>query len=410
MVKVAVVGGGAAGMMAAIAAAEEGAETFIFERNPYLGKKLGITGKGRCNLTNACTIQDFIKNVPGNGSFLYSALHQLNMDDTMEFFSKLGVELKIERGRRVFPVADDAYVVVNALKRRLRELGVKVNYNSRVSELLAAEGQIQGLLVDREPFYCDAVVLATGGKSYPATGSTGDGYTLASALGHTIVMPRPSLVPLETKEEWPAKLSGLALKNVEIIAKADDRVIDKAFGEMLFTHFGVSGPIILSLSHAVIQVLGQAEVRLYINLKPALSPEQLEQRIQRDFLKFTRKHFRNALSELLPASLIPVMIELCGIAGDKPVNQITREERGRLRELLCSLPLTVKCTRGLEEAIVTAGGINTKEIDPKTMVSKLVNGLYFAGEIMDVDGLTGGYNLQIAWSSGYVAGKSAAGE
>ncbi len=410
MVKVAVVGGGAAGMMAAIAAAEEGAETFIFERNPYLGKKLGITGKGRCNLTNACTIQDFIKNVPGNGSFLYSALHQLNMDDTMEFFSKLGVELKIERGRRVFPVADDAYVVVNALKRRLRELGVKVNYNSRVSELLAAEGQIQGLLVDREPFYCDAVVLATGGKSYPATGSTGDGYTLASALGHTIVMPRPSLVPLETKEEWPAKLSGLALKNVEIIAKADDRVIDKAFGEMLFTHFGVSGPIILSLSHAVIQVLGQAEVRLYINLKPALSPEQLEQRIQRDFLKFTRKHFRNALSELLPASLIPVMIELCGIAGDKPVNQITREERGRLRELLCSLPLTVKCTRGLEEAIVTAGGVNTKEIDPKTMVSKLVNGLYFAGEIMDVDGLTGGYNLQIAWSSGYVAGKSAAGE
>lgn len=410
MVKVAVVGGGAAGMMAAIAAAEEGAETFIFERNPYLGKKLGITGKGRCNLTNACTIQDFIKNVPGNGSFLYSALHQLNMDDTMEFFSKLGVELKIERGRRVFPVADDAYVVVNALKRRLRELGVKVNYNSRVSELLAAEGQIQGLLVDREPFYCDAVILATGGKSYPATGSTGDGYTLASALGHTIVMPRPSLVPLETKEEWPAKLSGLALKNVEIIAKADDRVIDKAFGEMLFTHFGVSGPIILSLSHAVIQVLGQAEVRLYINLKPALSPEQLEQRIQRDFLKFTRKHFRNALSELLPASLIPVMIELCGIAGDKPVNQITREERGRLRELLCSLPLTVKCTRGLEEAIVTAGGVNTKEIDPKTMVSKLVNGLYFAGEIMDVDGLTGGYNLQIAWSSGYVAGKSAAGE
>lgn len=410
MVKVAVVGGGAAGMMAAIAAAEEGAETFIFERNPYLGKKLGITGKGRCNLTNACTIQDFIKNVPGNGSFLYSALHQLNMDDTMEFFSKLGVELKIERGRRVFPVADDAYVVVNALKRRLRELGVKVNYNSRVSELLAAEGQIQGLLVDREPFYCDAVVLATGGKSYPATGSTGDGYTLASALGHTIVMPRPSLVPLETKEEWPAKLSGLALKNVEIIAKADDRVIDKAFGEMLFTHFGVSGPIILSLSHAVIQILGQAEVRLYINLKPALSPEQLEQRIQRDFLKFTRKHFRNALSELLPASLIPVMIELCGIAGDKPVNQITREERGRLRELLCSLPLTVKCTRGLEEAIVTAGGVNTKEIDPKTMVSKLVNGLYFAGEIMDVDGLTGGYNLQIAWSSGYVAGKSAAGE
>ena len=410
MVKVAVVGGGAAGMMAAIAAAEEGAETFIFERNPYLGKKLGITGKGRCNLTNACTIQDFIKNVPGNGSFLYSALPQLNMDDTMELFSKLGVELKIERGRRVFPVADDAYVVVNALKRRLRELGVKVNYNSRVSELLAAEGQIQGLLVDREPFYCDAVVLATGGKSYPATGSTGDGYTLASALGHTIVMPRPSLVPLETKEEWPAKLSGLALKNVEIIAKADDRVIDKAFGEMLFTHFGVSGPIILSLSHAVIQVLGQAEVRLYINLKPALSPEQLEQRIQRDFLKFTRKHFRNALSELLPASLIPVMIELCGIAGDKPVNQITREERGRLRELLCSLPLTVKCTRGLEEAIVTAGGVNTKEIDPKTMVSKLVNGLYFAGEIMDVDGLTGGYNLQIAWSSGYVAGKSAAGE
>lgn len=410
MVKVAVVGGGAAGMMAAIAAAEEGAETFIFERNPYLGKKLGITGKGRCNLTNACTIQDFIKNVPGNGSFLYSALHQLNMEDTMEFFRKLGVELKIERGRRVFPVADDAYVVVNALKRRLRELGVKVNYNSRVSELLAAEGQIQGLLVDREPFYCDAVILTTGGKSYPATGSTGDGYTLASALGHTIVMPRPSLVPLETMEDWPAKLSGLALKNVEIVAKADDRVIDKVFGEMLFTHFGVSGPIILSLSHAVIQALGQEEVRLYINLKPALSPEQLEQRIQRDFLKFTRKHFRNALSELLPASLIPVMIELCGIAEDKPVNQITREERGRLRELLCSLPLTVKCTRGLEEAIVTAGGVNTKEIDPKTMVSKLVNGLYFAGEIIDVDGLTGGYNLQIAWSSGYVAGKSAAGE
>ncbi len=408
MNKIAIIGGGAAGMMAAIAAARNEGEVTIFERNSFLGKKLAITGKGRCNLTNACTIQEMIKNVPGNGSFLYSALHRLSPEAAMAFFREIGLELKMERGRRVFPVEDDAHVVVNALKRELRRLEVDVLYNSRVHKLGREQDRVTGVWVGEDFYAFDRVIIATGGMSYPATGSTGDGYRLASQGGHTIVPPQPSLVPLETAERWVETVSGLSLKNVAVVAQAGGKVVANLFGEMLFTHFGVSGPLILSLSPLVCPLLAQQEVTLRINMKPALSPEQLEQRLQRDFLKFSRKQYHNALTELLPASLIPVMVELSGIPGDKPVNQITREERQRLKELLQGLPLTVTRPRPLEEAVITAGGVRVKEVDPRTMASKLVKGLYFAGEVLDVDALTGGYNLQVAWSTGYVAGWEAA--
>lgn len=403
MVKIGIIGGGAAGMMAGIIGAEQGGDITIYERNPYLGKKLGITGKGRCNLTNNASIQEFMKNVPGNGPFLYSSLHQMAPTDVMAFFQNLGVELKIERGRRVFPVSDDAHTIVNALKNRLKALDVKVNYKMRITKLKIEDNQIKGLYAGEEYQAYDKLIIATGGASYPGTGSCGDGYALAGSAGHTIIEPRPSLVPLDTLESWVEELAGLALKNVYLYAKAGAKIIFKGFGEMLFTHTGISGPLVLTASYYVYPYLPQDEVKITIDLKPALKNQELEERILRDFKKFTRKQFQNSLNELLPASLIPVIISLSEIDPYKPVNQITKEERNKLAGLLKELPLTVRSTRGLSEAIITAGGVCVKEINPKTMESKLVKGLYFAGEVMDVDALTGGYNLQIAWSSGNAA-------
>ncbi len=408
MKKIAIIGGGAAGMMAAISAAQAGAKPVIFERNLFLGKKLALTGKGRCNLTNACTIQEFMRNVPGNGSFLYSSLHRLDTSATMAFFNELGLELKIERGRRVFPLGDDAHAVVNALKNHLKRLNVQIKYNSRVKGLLLDNQSISGLKIGEEEFNFSRIIIATGGASYPGTGSTGDGYAMAKEAGHSIILPRPSLVPLTTVETWVQDLAGLSLKNIQITAKLGEKTLCRLFGEMLFTHLGVSGPVILSASEDLAPYIPKEEIKLYINLKPALSPKQIEERINRDFIKFSRKQYQNSLGELLPSSLIPVFIRLSQIQPEKPVNQINKEERKRIKELLTALPLTIRGTGGFSEAIITAGGVNTREVDPKTLSSKLAEGLYFAGEVLDINGLTGGYNLQIAWSTGFAAGFFAA--
>lgn len=409
MKKVVVIGGGAAGMMAAIAAASAGADTTLLERNKFLGKKLAITGKGRCNLTNASSISETIKNIPGNGNFLHSALHRFSPDDTMSFFTSLGVSLVTERGRRVFPASNDAHEVVNALKKKMHELGVKIKYDKRADRLKISGGTVRGLYCGSEFIAADAVIIATGGKSYPATGSTGDGYRLAQEAGHIITDLRPSLVPLETEETWVSELAGLTLKNVRVTSFGGDKQIESEFGEMLFTHFGVSGPVILTLSRAVCRLLDEGEqVKLKINLKPALNQEQLAARLQRDLDQFSRRHFANSLKELLPSSLIPVIVHLSGIEPEKPCHQITKAERQVLCGLLSSLELNIKKARSLDEAVITSGGISVKEIDPKSMASKLVSGLYFAGEIIDVDALTGGYNLQIAFATGQVAGLAAA--
>lgn len=408
MGQLAIIGAGAAGMMAAISAARQGVKPVVFERNLFAGKKLAITGKGRCNLTNACTIQEFMRNVPGNGAFLYSSLHRFDTAAAMAFFRQLGLELKVERGRRVFPVGDDAHAVVNALKNELKRLDVPIKYNSRITELVFQDQALAGLKEGAEFHPFSRIIIATGGASYPGTGSSGDGYTLAKQAGHTVIPPRPSLVPLNTIEPWVEELAGLSLKNIQLTAKAEGKIICRLFGEMLFTHFGVSGPVILSASHDLAPYIPRDKVELFINLKPALNPQQLDERLQRDFLKFSRKQFQNSLGELLPASLIPVFVRLSAIEPEKSVNQITKAERGRIKELLMALPLTVRSTRGLSEAIITAGGIDIREVDPKTLGSKLMPSLYFAGEVLDVDGLTGGYNLQIAWSTGFAAGHFAA--
>ncbi len=410
MSKVVVIGGGPAGIMAAISAAENGADVTLLERNKSLGRKLAITGKGRCNLTNMTDIPELVKHLPGNGQFLYSAFSRFSAEDTCAFFQKLGVEIKVERGRRVFPRSDDAKEVVAALAESLHAHGIDVRPEQRIKELALEAGAVRGVYDHAGRLTeAEAVVVATGGVTYPATGSTGDGYALARQAGHTVTGLRPSLVPLETEEAWPCRLQGLSLKNVELKICEGGKVLDKAFGEMIFTHFGISGPIVLRLSHAVTSRENQGQgLTALLDLKPALSEEQLDQRLQRNMQKFSRKHFQNSLDELLPASLIPVFVELVGIDGHKPVNQLTREERMDILLMLKEMPMTVKKPRPIDEAIVTAGGVTVKEVDPKTMGSKLAAGLYFAGEVLDIDGFTGGYNLQAAWSSGYVAGESAA--
>ena len=395
--------------MAALAASEGGGDVTLWERNETLGRKLAITGKGRCNITNMCDTRDLVKNIPGNGAFLYSAFARFAAEDTCSFFEHRGLPLKTERGRRVFPVSDDAHEVVDVLVRSLQQAGVKVEYHLRAKELCLRDGRVCGVYDYPGRLHAaDAVIIATGGVTYPGTGSTGDGYALAEQAGHTIIPPKPSLVPLETVESWPGELSGLALKNVEMTVCSQGKVLDKAFGEMLCTHFGISGPIVLSLSKAVTAApdAGRGLTAL-IDLKPALSEEKLDERLQRNNQKFSRKHFINSLDELLPASLIPVFVRLVGIDEHKPVNQLTREERLEMVYMLKALPLTIKGPRPIEEAIVTAGGVQVKEISPKTMASTLASGLYFAGEVIDIDGYTGGYNLQAAWSSGFVAGHSA---
>lgn len=409
MKKVIVIGGGAAGMMAACMAAVEGAHVTLLEKNEKTGKKIYITGKGRCNLTNACQREEFLENVITNPKFLYSAFAQLDNQAVMNFFEKAGCRLKTERGDRVFPVSDHSSDVIAALNGELKKNRVQVMLHTEVSELLLEEGSIKGVLLsDGKKLHADAVIIATGGRSYESTGSTGDGYRFAKQAGHTIKDLRPSLVPFVVKEEWCKKLQGLSLKNVAVTLKKEKKKIYEGFGEMLFTHFGVSGPLILSASSFYTAKYNGQEALLTIDLKPAMDREQLDKRILRDFEENAGKQFKNALDQLLPAKLIPVMVELSGIDPHKKTSEVTKKERSRLLELFKELKLTVNGCRGYGEAIITGGGVNVKEIDPKTMGSRLVNGLYFAGEVMDVDALTGGFNLQIAWSTGALAGKSAA--
>ena len=406
--RVIVIGAGAAGLMAAGQAAAAGARVTVLEKNERPGKKLLITGKGRCNITNMEDMPDFINYIPGNGQFLYSSLSKFSNYDMVGFINDLGVETKVERGGRVFPVSDKAADVVNALVKFCRQQGVEFEFSAAVDKVTAENGRVAQVgLKDGRNYDADAVILATGGASYPGTGSTGDGYAIAKELGHTITPLKPTLIPLETAEEWVKELQGLSLKNVEITVFDGSKKVVSEFGEMLFTHFGISGPIILTISRPVTGLLEQGRpVTAKINLKPALTPEQLDDRIQRDFSKFVNKQFRNSLGELLPKSLIPVMVRLSGILEDKPVHQVSREERRRLAELIQGIPLTITRPRPLKEAIVTSGGISVKEINPKTMESKLVKGLYITGEVADIDGYTGGFNLQAAFSMGYAAGTS----
>ena len=406
MNKIIVIGAGPGGMMAAVKAAENGAEVLLLEKMNRVGKKMLITGKGRCNITNAADVPEIIRNITGNGRFLYSALQSFDNQDVMRFFQEHGVEIKVERGQRVFPVSDKAQDAVDAMYMYLHELGVKIRTEARVRDILTAEGHAAGVrLVDGEILSASAVILATGGASYPGTGSTGDGYAMAEALGHTIVPLRPSLVPLETEEDWPLAAQGLSLRNVRVQLLADGQKIAEEFGEMMFTHFGVTGPIILSLSRPAAQALADGSmVELSINLKPALTPEQLDARLQRDFLKYQRKQLKNALHDLLPSKLIEPVLDLSYLDPDAFVHQTSKEQRLRLGEVLQHMVLTVSRTRPLAEAIVTAGGIATREINPKTMESKKVPGLYLVGEVVDVDAFTGGYNLQAAFSMGAAAG------
>ena len=409
MKKIIVVGGGAAGIMAAIRAAEGGAQVTLFEKMPQLGRKLRITGKGRCNLTNNADVAEVVKNISGNGKFLFSALKNFSPADAVNFFESLGVVTKVERGGRIFPASDNAAEVLDALAKRLAILGVDVKTNSPVTEILSANKKIVGVIVGGKIFKCDALILATGGASYPATGSTGDGFKFARQLGHNVTEILPALVPLETEEEFVKDLQGLSLRNVRVKLLADGKKISEHFGEMLFTHFGVSGPIILTLSKCAAKLLAEKKfVELEINLKPALSPEQLDARILRDFDKFKGKILKNSLGDLLPAKLIPPVLDLAFLPEEKRVDEITAAERRRLAEILRALPLTITAPRPIAEAIVTAGGVDVKELDPRTMRSKLVENLFVVGEVADVDGFTGGFNLQAAWSMGNAAGTFAA--
>ena len=406
-----VIGGGAAGMMAAIMSARNGNNVTILEKMRSMGRKLSITGKGRCNITNATEMDNFIKNVPGNGKFLYSAFNQFTNQDTINFFNEIGVKTKVERGERVFPASDSAMEVIDKLKKELDRRKVKVTVNSKVERILVEDGKVVGVKTEDNLYNCDKVILATGGKSYPSTGSTGDGYKMVESLGHTIVKPKASLVPLELYEKDITELQGLSLKNVSIKLLDDKKIVYEDFGEMLFTHFGVSGPIILSLSAHLLRVknidekLRNKNIVLSIDLKPALTFEKLETRIQRDFEKYTRKQFKNSLNDLLPGKMVNYIIEKSNIPDDKQTDQITKEERRNLVQLLKNLEFKIKGFRPIEEAIVTAGGVNIKEINSSTMESKLVKGLYFAGEIIYVDAYTGGFNLQIAFSTAYIAAK-----
>lgn len=410
MDKVAVIGGGAAGIFAAIGAGQLGAPVILVEKNKKLGMKLQITGKGRCNLTNSANLDVFLKNIPGNGKFLYSALHTFSNTHLLELLTQIGIPTKEEQGGRIFPVSDSAKEVVHNLTNYLKKLNVELWLNQKVDQIKVQDGRVTGFMVGEKFYAVPAVIIATGGASYPKTGSTGDGYRFAQELGHDVRPLKPSLIPLEVKEEWAKELTGLSLRNVRITAfDENNRKVAEKLGEMLFTHFGVSGPSILTLSRALVPKIETGEIiKLEINLKPALSVETLDARVQRDLNKFARKKLKNSLGDLLPKALIDPIIHLSGIAGDKFCHQVTREERKKLVNLLQHLPLTVIGFRPLAEAIVTAGGVNVKEINPTTMESKLVKGLYFAGEVIDVDGYTGGYNLQAAFSTGFVAGRSAA--
>lgn len=411
MKNIIVIGGGAAGMMAAIAAAEEGAAVVLLEKNEKLGKKIYITGKGRCNVTNACETEDLLKNVVTNRRFMYSALYAFTNMQTMEFFEECGVALKVERGERVFPVSDKSSDVINGLARRLKQAGVTVRFNATVKEVCVTDGTVSGVeLQTGERLSCDACIVATGGLSYASTGSTGDGYTFAKLCGHTVTDCYPSLVGLKITEPFAKELEGLSLKNVSMKAVQGKKVLYDGFGEMLFTADGISGPLVLSASTVITDKVDGGEVIVSLDLKPALSKDELDARILRDFEEAKNKQFRNALDKLLPQRLIRVIIGLCGIPEDKQVNSVTKQERAGLVDVLKGMELHIKKTGGFNEAVITKGGVSVKEVNPSTMESKLTSGLYFAGEVLDVDALTGGYNLQIAWSTGYLAGVCAAQE
>lgn len=408
MKNVIVIGAGPAGLMAAISAAENGAYVTLLEKNERVGRKLMITGKGRCNVCNNCDIDTLIANIPKNAKFLYSAFSNFTPKQLMQFFENLGVALKTERGNRVFPVSDKAVDIVDALYKCAKAKGVKIK-TAHASDILTQDDKIWGVtLNDGTVLNCDSVILATGGMSYPLTGSTGDGYKMAEKLGHTVTELKPSLVPLDIHEGFCSHLSGLSLKNVtlSIFEEGKKKPLFSEMGEMLFTHFGISGPLVLSAS-SHIRYMGKKNYIAFIDLKPALIPEQLDSRILRDFSEFQNKDFANSLDKLLPKSLIPVIIKLSGIESGKKVNQISREERQALAGIIKALPLHIIGFRPIEEAIITSGGISVKEIDPKTMASKFIEGLFFAGEIIDVDAYTGGFNLQIAFSTGFTAGKNA---
>ena len=413
MSKVIVIGGGPAGMMAAITAAENGNDVTIIEKMPSFGRKLLITGKGRCNITSSLYMSEFIKNTPGNGRFLYSAFQNYTNTDIIDFLKRQGLDVKEERGNRIFPVTDKSIDVLNCFTKRIEELNIKYKLNTTVEKILIQNNEITSVRTDKEMIKADKVILATGGKSYPLTGSTGDGYKMVKALGHTIIPIKPSLVPLEVYEkENCKKLQGLSLRNIGIKIIDTDRkkVVYEDFGEMIFTHFGISGPTILSGSAHLAKykdidyLLRSKYITVSIDLKPALSEEQLDDRILRDFKEYKNKQFKHSLDKLLPQKMIPLIIELSNIDENKRVNEITREERKKIIQLLKNFTITIKDFRPVEEAIITCGGIDTKEINPKTMESKLIKGLYFAGEIIDVDSYTGGFNLQIAYSTGYTAG------
>lgn len=409
MKRIIVIGGGAAGAMAAIAAAEQGARVELLEKNEKIGKKLYITGKGRCNLTNACGLEELMKKIVTNSRFMYSALYAFTNEDAIRFFEESGVPVKIERGDRVFPVSDKSSDVIAALTRRLLQAGVTLRFRSEVNQICVSEGRVTGVLLKNgERLPCDACIVATGGLSYASTGSTGDGYTFAKLCGHTVKECYPSLVGLKITEPFAKELEGLSLKNVRLRALQGRKELYNDMGELLFTADGVSGPLVLSASAEVTDKLSAGEIVLSLDLKPALSKEELNARILRDFEEAKNKQFRNALDKLLPQRLIRVIISLCNISEEKQVNAITKQERAALTDVLKGMELHIKKTGGFNEAVITRGGVSVKEITPSTMESKLVDGLYFAGEVLDVDALTGGYNLQIAWSTGYLAGISAA--
>ena len=398
-----VIGGGAAGMMCSLIAARRGLDVILLEPNKMLGRKLRITGKGRCNVTNNCDIKDFLTNIPGDGRFLYSALNRLSPRDTMQFFESLGLPLKTERGNRVFPVSDNANDVAGTLARNLERSGVR-HIRESANHIIAENGEVTGVKTDSGVISCRAAVICTGGLSYPLTGSAGAGYKMARELGHSIAPCRP-LVPLESDDEYCAQMQGFSLKNVTLSAYENDKLIFRELGEMLFTHFGVSGPLVLSASSHM-RNFGSAKYRLSIDLKPALDEKKLDARLLRDFEKYANRDFANSLCDLAGKTMIPVLVELSGIPAEEKVNSITRQQRHDLLRLFKEFPVSISGPRPIDEAIVTSGGVLTKEINPRTMESKLVSGLYFAGEVMDVDAYTGGFNLQIAWSTAYVAANS----
>jgi predicted Rossmann fold flavoprotein len=404
-IRVGIIGGGPAGIMAAGTAAGRGHDVTLIEKNKQLGKKLFITGKGRCNITNAAPIDEFFDNIISNKEFLYSSLYTFDNEAIIRLLEGYGLKIKVERGNRVFPESDKSSDVIKAFQKYLDHMGVEVLLNYKVSHVYMEDSSFMVVLTTGEKMQFDRLIIATGGASYPATGSEGDGYKLAKAFGHTITQLKPSLVPIELHDPWPKDLMGLSLKNVTLKASDGKRIIHEEFGEMIFTHFGISGPIVLTMSNRINRL--KKRPHLTIDLKPALDEDTLDNRLLRDFQEYTNKQLKNALNDLLPQKLIPLVIQISEILPDKTVHQITREERRRLLMAVKAFPLDFKGFRPLEEAIVTSGGIKVSEINPSTMESKIVPGLFFAGEIMDIDALTGGFNLQIAYSTGYLAGINA---